>query len=137
MPVETSITILVIFAGCLGGIYRYVYDKYVEMNLRTKPDVSSARRRHRRYVLATFSIQEAVLQAMIGSMCALITYVLSRVAVVAILEKGKAEDILAMSPFVIAFLAVISGIFSDEAFAKIASAAKSRGIGRAPADSDA
>jgi hypothetical protein len=60
----------------------------------------------------------------IGIMCALIIYILAKTAFAGITETAYLAKSGTLSPFVVAFLAVVSGLICEEAFQQIISAGK-------------
>lgn len=105
-PIDFSFSILVIFAGLLGAFLRVIFDL-----------VQSSKDGRTMKIRADVFFMRLVLSVM----CALIIYILSRTTLVTFVDRAQTSGGVNLNPYFVAFLAVVSGILAEEAFAKITS----------------
>jgi hypothetical protein len=103
-PPEFIVIMLVIATGILGSFLFHTYSMFIAKSTREFPTL--------------FSIG---LRATLSIMCALVIYILSRTGFVAITEGGRHGTETAISPFVIAFISVASGLMAEKALERIRS----------------
>jgi hypothetical protein len=103
-PPEFIVIMLVIATGILGSFLFHTYSMFVAKSTSEFPTL--------------FSIG---LRATLSVMCALVIYILSRTGFVAITEGGRHGTETAISPFVIAFVSVASGLMAEKALERIRS----------------
>lgn len=101
-PPEFIVIMLVISTGILGSFLFHTYTMFVAKSMNEFPPLLSIGLR------ATLSV-----------MCALVIYILSRTGFVAITEGGQRSIEAAISPFVIAFISVASGLMAEKALERI------------------
>jgi hypothetical protein len=115
-PLDVTYSLLVLFGGFLGAFLRYFWE--LEQRWKVYSDPFSP-------LTGGISLREITVRLLLASMCALTIYVLARISFIAVTERVQQTSGLPLSPFVIAFMAVASGTFAEEAFVKISEAAKS------------
>jgi hypothetical protein len=103
-PIEITFIALVIVCGALGAMLRLSVLKY-------NPQLFGRQ-------LAEVKRSPAYYFA-IGIMCALITYILAKTAFAGLTEASYSTKAGSLSPFVAAFLAIISGLMCEEALHQI------------------
>jgi hypothetical protein len=103
-PIEITFIALVIVCGALGAMLRLSVLKYNPQLLGRQ---FAQVKRSPAYYFA------------IGIMCALITYILAKTAFAGLSEASYSTKAGSLSPFVAAFLAIISGLMCEEALNQI------------------
>ena len=108
-PIDITFVLLVILCGGLGAMLRIVAESY-DPKLFGK-----TREAPRAKIMYSF---------VLGVMCALIVYILARTVYAGLGESNYSSKSGNLSPFVTAFLAIISGLIYEEAFQQIIVAGK-------------
>jgi hypothetical protein len=109
-PIELTFIWLVIVCGALGAMLRLVAMSYNPQLLGKEAGATKG-------PIAYYFV--------IGIMCALITYILAKTAFAGLTEAAYSNKSGNLSPFVAAFLAIISGLMCEEAFHQIMKAGRS------------
>ena len=110
-PIDISFVLLVVTCGALGAMLRISAETY-NPKLFDK-DATEADRKTWVYYFV------------IGIMCSLIVYILARTVFAGLVDTTYVAKSGNMSPFVIAFMAIVSGLLCEEAFQQIIRAGKS------------
>lgn len=110
-PVDISFIVLVIICGALGSMLRITAERYHPQLFGNNSSMKERR--------------PPVYYFLIGVMCSLIIYILAKSAFAGITEATYAAKSANLSPFVTAFLAVVSGLLCEEAFNQIITSGKS------------
>lgn len=108
-PIDITFVLLVILCGGLGAMLRIVAESY-------DPKLFGKTREAPR--------AKVVYSFVLGVMCALIVYILARTVYAGLGESNYSSKSGNLSPFVTAFLAIISGLIYEEAFQQIIVAGK-------------
>ena len=103
-PIDISFVFLVIFCGALGAMLRITAEIY-------NPKLFGKEHAELTHPLIYYFVT--------GIMCSLIVYILARTAFAGLADSSYATKSGNLSPFVIAFLAIISGVLCEEAFQQI------------------
>jgi hypothetical protein len=109
-PIDISFVILVVTCGALGAMLRISAETY-NPKLFGK-DVADTDKKTWVYYFV------------IGIMCSLIVYILARTVFAGLVDTTYVAKSGNMSPFVIAFMAIVSGLLCEEAFQQIIRAGK-------------
>lgn len=116
-PIDISFVMLVIFCGALGAMLRISAENYnPKLFGKDLPGTKGSR----------------MYYFVIGIMCSLIIYIIAKTVFAGLADSTYAAKSGNMSPFVIAFMAIVSGLMCEEAFQQIVRAGKSalaRGTG--------
>jgi len=120
-PIDITIIALVIACGALGAMLRITVERY-------NPQVFGKEHAGPKVSLVYYFI--------IGIMCSLIVYILAKTALAGVSEETLSSKTNNLSPFVTAFLAIVSGLLSEEAFKQIIGAGRKL-LGRSGIGSDA
>jgi hypothetical protein len=104
-PIDISFVLLVIVCGALGAMLRISGEMYNPGLFGKEP--------------AEQHKVSSVYYFVIGIMCSLIVYILAKTAFAGITETAYVAKSGNLSPFVTAFLAVVSGLICEEAFQQI------------------
>jgi hypothetical protein len=108
-PIDISFVLLVIICGALGAMLRVTAEIY-------NPKLFGKEPNERRISLMYYFI--------LGIMCSLIVYILAKTAFAGISDASYGSKSGNISPFVTAFLAVVSGAICEEAFQAIINAGR-------------
>ena len=108
-PIEITFVLLVIICGALGAMLRLAASKY-------NPALFGKDMSEMKGPMVYYFI--------IGIMCALITYIIAKTAFAGVTDASYSSKSGNLSPFVTAFLAIISGLMCEEAFHQIMTAGK-------------
>lgn len=108
-PIDMTFILLVILCGGLGAMLRIVAESY-DPKLFGKTHEAP-----RSKIIYSF---------VLGVMCALIVYIIARTVYTGLGESNYSSKSGNLSPFVTAFLAIISGLICEEAFQQIIVAGK-------------
>jgi len=108
-PIDISFILLVILCGGLGAMLRIVAESYDPKLFGKTHEAPRAK---------------IVYSFVLGVMCALIVYILARTVYTGLGESNYSSKSGNLSPFVTAFLAIISGLICEEAFQQIIVAGK-------------
>ena len=108
-PIDFSFILLVIFCGALGSMLRITAEYNPRLFKKNGHD-------ERKSSLVYYFV--------IGIMCSMIVYILAKTAFAENTETGYGAKSGNLSPFVTAFLAVVSGLLCEEAFQKIITSGK-------------
>jgi hypothetical protein len=103
-PIDISFVFLVIFCGALGAMLRITAEIY-------NPKLFDKEHAELGHPLIYYFVT--------GIMCSLIVYILARTAFAGLADSSYVTKSGNLSPFVIAFLAIISGVLCEEAFQQI------------------
>jgi hypothetical protein len=109
-PIEITFVMLVIICGALGAMLRITAEVY-------KPELFGKQVEERKKTSRVYYF-------IIGIMCSLIVYILAKTVFSGLGDTASAGKSGNMSPFVTAFLAVVSGLLCEEAFQRIISAGR-------------
>ena len=109
-PIDISFVLLVIICGALGAMLRVTAEIYNPKLFGKEPGAKRI---------------SPVYYFILGIMCSLIIYILAKTALAGIAESSYGSKSGSLSPFVTAFLAVISGAICEEAFQVILRAGRS------------
>lgn len=109
-PIDISFVLLVIVCGALGAMLRIIAQKY-------KPELFGP-------VTSDDAKRMPLYYFVIGVMCSLIVYILAKTVFAGLADTAYIAKSGNMSPFVVAFLAVVSGLLCEEAFQRIVAAGK-------------
>src|SRR5206468_1235495 len=109
-PIDITFVALVIICGALGAMLRITAETY-KPELFGK-EVDEQKKTSRVYYF------------IVGVMCSLIVYILAKTVFAGLADSTNVSKSGNMSPFVTAFLAVVSGLLCDEAFQRIVSAGR-------------
>ena len=109
-PIDISFVLLVIICGALGAMLRITAQRY-------KPEMFGP-------VTSDSTKWIPLYDFVIGVMCSLIVHILAKTVFAGLADTAYVAKSGNMSPFVIAFLAVVSGLLCEEAFQQIVSAGK-------------
>jgi hypothetical protein len=101
-PPEFIVIALVISTGILGSFLFHTYTMFLATRVSQFPNL--------------FAI---LLRASLSVMCALVIFILSRTGFVAITEAGTRTGAAAISPFIIAFISIASGLLAERAMERI------------------
>jgi hypothetical protein len=108
-PVDVTFILLVILCGGLGAVLRIAAESYNPKLFGVTHQVPRSK---------------VVYSFVLGVMCALIVYILARTVYTGLGEASYSDKSGNLSPFVTAFLAIVSGLISEEAFQQIIAAGK-------------
>ncbi|HEX5213381.1 MAG TPA: hypothetical protein VFW22_16770 [Pseudolabrys sp.] len=108
-PIDITFILLVILCGGLGAMLRIVAESYDPKLFGKTHETPRAK---------------IVYSFVLGIMCALIVYILARTVYAGLGESNYSSKSGNLSPFVTAFLAIISGLIYEEAFQQIIVAGK-------------
>jgi uncharacterized membrane protein len=108
-PIDITFILLVILCGGLGAMLRIVAESYDPKLFGKTHEAPRAK---------------IVYSFVLGVMCALIVYILARTVYAGLGESNYSSKSGNLSPFVVAFLAIISGLIYEEAFQQIIVAGK-------------
>lgn len=103
-PIDISFVFLVIFCGALGAMLRITAEIY-------NPKLFGKEHGDLTHPLIYYFVT--------GIMCSLIVYILARTAFAGLADSSYVTKSGNLSPFVIAFLAIVSGVLCEEAFQQI------------------
>jgi hypothetical protein len=108
-PIDITFILLVILCGGLGAMLRIAAEFYdPKLFGKTHEDPGS----------------KVIYSFVLGVMCALIIYILARTVYAGLGESSYSSRSGELSPFVTAFLAIVSGLICEEAFQQIIIAGK-------------
>ncbi|MBZ6076327.1 hypothetical protein [Microvirga puerhi] len=127
-PLDFTYAVLVVFSGILGALLRYVWEVATRWGIYRTAAANAADRaagQPQRLSRMNIQIQEVLVRILLAIMCALTIYVLARISLVALGDRTALAGGLQLNPFLVAFLAVISGIMTDETFGLIRRRAES------------
>jgi len=109
-PIDISFILLVIICGALGAMLRITAEIY-------NPKLFGREHGAKRI--------SPIYYFVLGIMCSLIIYILAKTALAGVAEASYSSRSGSLSPFVTAFLAVVSGAICEEAFQVILQAGRS------------
>ncbi len=115
-PIDISFVLLVVTCGALGAMLRISAETYNPALFRPK-DANEAE-------VAESQPKTWVYYFVVGIMCSLIIYILARTVFAGLVDTTYVAKSGNMSPFVIAFMAIVSGLMCEEAFQQIIRAGK-------------
>jgi len=114
-PLDFTFILLVVVAGALGSMLRLAYQMGAPRDAEALHTRMAALRN-----LVALTWSYILFRVIIGIMCALVIYIVSRTSFVALTERSFDNQQASISPFVITFLSVVSGLMAEEVFARIA-----------------
>jgi hypothetical protein len=109
-PIDITFVVLVIICGALGAMLRITAEMY-------KPELFGKD-------FGQWKKTTPLYYFIIGVMCSLIVYILAKTVFASLADTTYVAKSGNMSPFVIAFLAIVSGLLCEEAFQRIVSAGR-------------
>jgi hypothetical protein len=109
-PIDITFVALVIICGALGAMLRITAEMY-------KPELFGKEVEGQKRTSSVYYF-------IVGVMCSLIVYILAKTAFAGLADSSFVAKSGNMSPFVTAFLAIVSGLLSDEAFQRIVTAGR-------------
>jgi hypothetical protein len=108
-PIDLSFIVIVFFASMLGSMLRLVYEDVQDQKKGTASSQSMVQNRYR----------YRAEQLIVGIMVSLLFYILSRTALISLLDRSVSENTFALNPYLVAFVAAVAGILSNETFDQI------------------
>jgi len=105
-PIDISFIVIVIGASVLGSTLHLMYN-HINPEEATRKIVEPGSRYH--YVVEYI---------MVGVVVSLLFYILSRTALISLMDRSVADDSFSLNPLV-AFIAALAGILSNETFKRI------------------
>lgn len=114
-PIDLSFIVIVFFASILGSMLRLVYEDVQDQKKGVSTTQSTIESRYR------YRSEQLI----VGVMVSLLFYILSRTALISLLDRSVSENTFALNPYLVAFVAAVAGILSNETFDQIIATGRS------------